>query len=548
MGSRRLVVAAGALLAAAALLLAAVPSSAADAAWPKYLHDNGASGTTASGGLSVAGAAHLRPVPGWPLDLKTTISTQPVVANGLIYVGAWDGYEYAITPAGAIVWKHFVGITTKGKLCQYPIGIAGTAAIATVGSRSVLFVGGGGNMDAAGRMVAGGTAQMFALDALSGALLWHTSLGASPDHFIWSSPAVYQGSVFIGMSAFADCPLVQGQLIKLDAASGRVQHTFEVVPSGCTGGSIWGSPTIDEAAGMVYVATGNPAPCSLFGEQVGGVLRPKRAIASGALALFGLMLAGFAWPRRTIRALFWGGIVLAVVGVGGTSLLLLGPHVQQSEPYTQALVKLNAGDLRPVASWQIPASEAVHDSDFGSTPTLFSGTVTPGGAQRALIGVGNKNGIYYVFDRANLGAGPVARLHLDLGGNPPEEGYGIISPAAFDGTRLLVGAGISTIAGTAFPGSLSAFDPNDLGHPLWRTGLSSGPVLGAVSGSGGVAIVGAGGSIVALETSTGTIVSETPAGGGSAARPPIFYGAASIAAGIVYDADTNGRIYALASH
>jgi len=142
------------LSAAAALLLSAVPSSAADGAWPRYLHDNGGSGYAADGGMSATAAKNLKPLAGFAVKLPATISTQPVLANGLIYVGAWDGNEYAITPSGAVQWKRFLGITTKGKACQFPIGIAGTPVVATapVGarSRSVLYVGGGGNADAQG--------------------------------------------------------------------------------------------------------------------------------------------------------------------------------------------------------------------------------------------------------------------------------------------------------------------------------------------------------------------------------------------------------------
>src|SRR5256885_800602 len=140
------------------------------------------------------------------------------------------------------------------------LALAVARAAVNASERWVLYVGGGGNVDAAGTMVAGGTAQLFALDALTGRVLWHTSLGASPDHFIWSSPAFYRGSVYVGVSAFADCPLIQGRLVQLDASTGRVQHTADMVPDGCTGGSIRGSPTAHEAAGPPYVATGHPGP------------------------------------------------------------------------------------------------------------------------------------------------------------------------------------------------------------------------------------------------------------------------------------------------
>src|SRR4029077_2772942 len=136
--------------------------------------------------------------------------------------------------------------------------------------------------------------------------------------------------------------------------------------------------------------------------------------------------------------------------------------VEQPEPYGQAVVKLSAADLRVQGHWQIPAGESVFDSDFGSTPTLFRGTVTPGGASRALVGVANKNGIYYVFDGPALDRGPVARLRIAPGGNPPTSGNGSISPSAFDGSRLYIGGGHITVDWRLYPGTISAYDPNHL--------------------------------------------------------------------------------------
>src|SRR2546430_9162144 len=52
---------------------------------------------------------------------------------------------------------------------------------------------------------------------ISGQILWRSPLGASPNHLIWSSPAVYHDSVYVGVSSFDDCPLVQGKLVKVSA-------------------------------------------------------------------------------------------------------------------------------------------------------------------------------------------------------------------------------------------------------------------------------------------------------------------------------------------
>ena len=51
---------------------------------------------------------------------------------------------------------------------------------------------------------------------------------------------------------------IQGQLLQLNRVTGALQNTFDVVPNGCTGGGVWGSPTLDAAAGTIYFDTGTP--------------------------------------------------------------------------------------------------------------------------------------------------------------------------------------------------------------------------------------------------------------------------------------------------
>src|SRR5438445_6242514 len=491
------------LLAAGAAGLAGASLGTASAAdWPKYLHDDQGSGTTNDQAIDAAGAASLGAPAGWPRQLgDRPITTQPIVANGLVYVGAWDGYEYALRSDGTTAWKQYLGrtkncfiadavsTTTAGTIA----GIVSTGAVATARvlgrTRSVLYVGGGGNLDAAGNPVTG-SAEMIALDALSGDILWRSPLGGAPNHLIWSSPAVYKGSVYVGVSSFDDCPLVQGKLVKLDASTGALQATFNTVPTGCEGASIWGSPTIDAAAGKVYVATGNSRPCSIFGPQLGRYPHTKRGAIMLILALAGVLVAVF-WPRGWIRLGFWlaaaGALATAALG----AYLLVGPTVSINRPYSVSLIQLDAGDLHVTDSWKVPATDE-GDYDFGSPPTLFSGTVTPGGERRQLLGIPNENGNYYVFDRAHIASGPVATIVLaHAPRTDPTKGNGSISPSAFDGHTLYIAGGGTDAGGEPVPGSLLAYDPNDFSRPLWKIG-AAGPVLGAVTTSSGVVVIGNG--------------------------------------------------------
>ena len=538
---------------AAAMMAAATSVSAAD--WTKYLHDNGSSGTTKDGALTATTAPSLKPVAGWPVRLgDRPITTQPIIANGLIYVGAWDGYEYALRPDGSIAWQQYLGRTKNCYIADAVAqasspgtvaGIVSTAAVAneSVGgtTRSVLYVGGGGNRDAAGATITGvnADAAIIALDALTGEILWRTGLGASPDHLIWSSPAIYHGSVYVGVSSFDDCPLVQGKLVKLDAATGAWQATFNTVPTGCEGASIWGSPTIDEAAGAVYVASGNSRPCSIFGPQLGRYPHTKRGALLLILALLAVAAAAF-WPRGWIRLGFWlsasGALAAAALG----AYLLVGPTVSINRPYSVSLVKLDAGDLHVISSWKVPATDQ-GDYDFGSTPTLFSGTVTPGGARRQLLGIPNKNGNYYVFDRAEVANGPVATIRLaNAPLTDPTKGNGSVAPSAFDGHTLYIAGGGTAIDGKPVVGSLAAYDPDNLSRPLWRVG-AGGPVLGAVTTTAGVVVISDGPSTTVVSSASGATVFS-----GSVVNPKaaVIFGAASIAGGRIYQGDTAGYLYA----
>ncbi len=186
----------------------------------------------------------------WAHSANNGVSDQAVTMNGVVYWGSWDGYAHATNiSTNARIWSAFIGRTTNSSCVPPQVGVASTPTVATVNGQLDVFVG-------------GGDANFYALNASNGQIIWHTSLGSSPSNFIWDSPALYNGSIYIGVSSFGDCPLVQGKMFQLNASTGAIQHTFATVPSGCTGAGVWGSPTIDESAGTVFFTTGNNGSCS----------------------------------------------------------------------------------------------------------------------------------------------------------------------------------------------------------------------------------------------------------------------------------------------
>ncbi len=424
--------------------------------WPTYQFSGARSGFNKTDTIiNPSSASHLKLL--WTATTKGTISAQPVEANNMIYWGSWNkGLEHATDLNGTSVWETPLGTTTDSQCFPSHVGVASTATVATINGQSLLFVG-------------GGNASFYALNAATGSMLWSTPLGSSPGHFLWSSPALFNDSIYEGVSSFGDCPDVRGQMVQLDAATGAITHDFSTVPAGCTGGGVTGSVTIDADADTLYFATGNPNSCS------------------------------------------------------------------SPENYAPAIVELNASDLSFVDAWEVPTSQQGDDSDFISTPTLFASS---GGIP--MVGVANKNGIFYAFQRDALSNGPVWQDQIAKGGDCPQCDDGSNSPAVWDGTTLYVAGGKTTIRGKYCQGSLNALHPGT-GTFLWQRCFNDGPVLGPVAGVPGVLVVGEGAYVVVLAAASGTTLyrfQDTTSGS-------FFYGGASISNGVIYIGNKDGNLFAI---
>ncbi|GAC1406385.1 MAG: PQQ-binding-like beta-propeller repeat protein [Ktedonobacteraceae bacterium] len=389
----------------------------------------------------------------WQYHAGGAINTQPVVVNKVIYWGSWDGYEHATDLNGNQLWQTFLGTTTGATGCTpASAGVASTATVTTLSINGV-------NTQVV--LVGGGNSHFYALDAVHGTMLWNTPLSTSSNTMIWDATTFYNGSVYIGISSYGDCPVVQGQLVQMNAATGTIEHTFTTVASTCLGGGIWGSPALDTATGMLYVATGN---------------------ANGACG------------------------------------------------YSFSLIELNATTLQLVSSWQVPSSQLPGDSDFGSTPTLFTATINT--TTRSLIGLVNKQGFYYVFDRTNISAGPLWEKQLSPAQNN-------IASSAWDGKRLYEGSIQTLVNGQQCVGSVRALAPGN-GKYLWQY-CSPGKVQGEVTVIPGVIIVGAERDLIALNATTGQqlfLYRDTSKGAVA------FWGAATVSNGVLYVGGEDGILFA----
>ncbi len=435
------------LLAALILLCAGwLTTTAAD--WPTFLADGQRSGASAGETtLTTGNVSQL--VSKWTYKTGGPIAASPTIVGGVVYVGSWDGYEYALDAVtGALKWKTFLGITTGQSGCSpQTLGVSSAAAV----TGGVVYVG-------------GGDSYWYALDAASGNVLWRVFTGdnsAASGHYNWSSPLLYNGYAYIGVASLGDCPLVQGQLLQVSLSTHQLVNTFNVVPTGQVGGGIWTSPAVDPLTNTIFVTTGTITNYT-------------------------------------------------------------------TEPLAQAIVAIDATSLTRKDSWQLPANVQVQDSDWGTSPTLFSDAT--GNLMVAAI---NKNGYAYAWKRSNLAAGPVWQQQVAVGGICPTCGDGSVSSGAFAGGSLFLAGGNTTINGTGYPGSVRAFDPAT-GNVKWQHGAPK-PVVPALAYANGLVIDGAGPNLEVLSAADGTLLFTYKTGGA-------LYAAPSVSNGMIYTGGTDGNV------
>jgi len=313
----------------------------------------------------------------WHYLTAAMITSQPAVTwvdlpgegrTQIVIASSWDGRVYALRASnGSRVWS-YTRKTVPG--ASYPF--SGSPSVAWFNGQQRVYVPGGETM--------------YCLDAASGAEIWQFDAGTgctdcTPQQErteIESTPAVIDGKVIFGMDVNDSGP-GKGGMYALDAGDGRLVWFFDLesggvcrpLPAdnirrydgfhtaaelgladdffstrpGCDQprvqtecGNVWSSPAIDARRGLLYIASSN---CDTDDN-------PDTAIP--------------------------------------------GPTMP---PYDEALFALTF-DGEPSWVWR-PREVDNDDLAFGAVPNLFEAAI--GGVTRDVVGIGNKDGTYYLLDR-----------------------------------------------------------------------------------------------------------------------------------------------------
>jgi polyvinyl alcohol dehydrogenase (cytochrome) len=465
----------------------------------------------------------------WTFTTGGDVSARAAVVNGVAYFPDWGGNIWAVNAnSGTKIWSN--------QISAYGLAAGTVSRTSPAVVNGIVYIGTQYVAPATGKPQPP-TGWLLAINAATGKLLWKmqpTTSNAFP--VITASPVVAAGIVFVGMTSNEEfaaasaaeggppyaCCSARGSVVAVDAIFGlKLWETF-TVPTGNSGGAVWGSnPVVDLERGTVFVGTGNnysvpPGYAACIAAHGTNITCQSPDDHADSILALDMFTGRIKWATKLET---WNQTISQGVTNG-------------SDFWNVDCAFVAAGTSNCPNELVSATPTAGPDYDFGSAPNEIT-YQTPGGP-KTIIGAGQKSGIYYALD-PDAGA---ELWHTQVG--PGSSLGGMEWGSASDGTRIYVA--ISNLNGISYPahsptlgsaGSWAALDPGT-GAILWQVADPNGSIdIGPVAVANGVvyaasmAGVPTAATMFALDASTGKTLWSFAAGSSVNAG-------ATIAGGTVY--------------
>lgn len=186
-------------------------------------------------------------------------TAQPAVAGGRVFVGSANGQVYSLDAnSGCTYWSYKAGSSVR-------------TAIVIAKAKSGKFIAYFGDL----------SANIHAVDAETGTLLWKAKMDAHPAARVTGAPSYYAGRLYVPVASLEEgsaarqqyeCCTFRGSLVALDAETGKqIWKTYAIAEAakpyrkskvdvqqwGPAGSAIWSAPTVDAKRKLVYASTGD---------------------------------------------------------------------------------------------------------------------------------------------------------------------------------------------------------------------------------------------------------------------------------------------------
>jgi len=242
--------------------------------WPSYNGDLSANRFSSLREINPGNAKNLLPACTYDTGETTAFQSGLLMVQGVVYFTTNDA-TYAVDASScALKWKY-----------SRPAGRGGLGV-----NRGLAWLD--------GKLFRGtGDAHVIALDGSTGKPAWEATLGDGANgESVPMAPIAWNGMVFAG-NAGGDNFGVTGRVYALSASDGHELWRFNVVPESGrtratlknvsdrnppTGGATWTSYSLDAAAGVLWISTGNVAPDFLTALHPGDNLYTSSVVALDA--------------------------------------------------------------------------------------------------------------------------------------------------------------------------------------------------------------------------------------------------------------------------